>query len=416
GWSARPAGERAAYLAAIADGLERRSEDLATTMAREVGTPIERSRRVQVGLPITVFRTMADIAASPEPDEQIGHSTIVREPVGVVGAVTPWNYPLYQLAAKAAAALAAGCTVVAKPPQVAPLSALALAEVCAEVGLPPGVFNLVCGEGRVVGEAIAAHPGIDMVSFTGSTAAGARFAAVAAGTVKRVALELGGKSACVVLDDADLPTAIQAGVASCYLNNGQTCVAQTRLLVPRTMLGAAEDLVVGAAERYVCGNPLDPATTLGPLASAHQRDTVRDLIRQGRDEGARLLVGGEDPPDGPPQGYFVRPTVFSEVRSAMTIAQEEIFGPVLSLMAYDDEDDAVRIANDSRYGLSGAVWAGTRERAQRVARRLRTGQVAVNGGAFNPLAPFGGYKQSGIGRELGRYGVAEYVELKAIQA
>src|SRR5207237_3231225 len=348
-------------------------------------------------------------------EEQIGNSGVAREPVGVVGCITPWNYPLHQIVAKLAPALAAGCTVVLKPSEVAPLNAFILAEIIDEVGLPAGVFNLVSGTGPVVGEAIAGHPDIDMVSFTGSTRAGKRVSELAPQSVKAVALELGGKSPNVILDDANLEQAVTDGVGKAFLNSGQTCSALTRMLVPRSRLKEAEEIAVKAAETYTPGDPFDADTRLGPLVSDVQRKRVRGYIEKGVDEGAKLLTGGAEAPDGLEKGYFVRPTVFSEVRNDMTIAQEEIFGPVLSVIPYDDEDDAVRIANDTIYGLSGGVWSGDPEHAVKVAKRIRTGQISINGGQFNPLAPFGGYKQSGHGRELGKFGLEEFLTVKALQ-
>jgi aldehyde dehydrogenase (NAD+) len=333
----------------------------------------------------------------------------------VVGAITPWNYPLHQVAAKVAPALAAGCTVVLKPSEVAPLNAFVLAEIIHDVGLPAGVFNLVTGTGDVVGEAMSAHPDIDMISFTGSTRAGKRISEVAAGTVKRVTLELGGKSPNVILDDADLEQAVTDGVGKAFLNSGQTCSALTRMLVPRSKLAEVEAIAKAAAETYTPGDPFGESTRLGPLVSEAQRERVRGFIQKGQEEGARLVTGGAEAPEGLEQGYFVRPTVFSDVTTDMTIAQEEIFGPVLSILPYDDEEEAVRIANDTIYGLAGGVWSGDAERAKAVARRIRTGQVEVNGGSFNPMAPFGGYKQSGKGRELGKFGIEEYLETKSLQ-
>lgn len=414
-WADTPREERAKYLQRISEGLGARTEELAATIAREVGMPLTLSRIIQVGLPMMTFGSMPQILDTFGFEERIGNSLVVREPVGVVGCITPWNYPLHQIAAKVGPALAAGCTVVLKPSEVAPLNAFILAEIIDAVGLPPGVFNLVCGTGPVVGEAIASHPDVDMVSFTGSTRAGRRVSELASATVKRVTLELGGKSPNVILDDADLERAVTDGVGKCFLNSGQTCSALTRMLVPRSRLAEAEEIAVRATETYTPGDPFADTTRLGPLVSAAQRERVRAYIAKGIEEGAKLLTGGIEPPEGLERGYFVRPTVFSEVRPDMTIAQEEIFGPVLSIIPYTTEEEAIEIANGTIYGLAGGVWSADPDRALRVARRLRTGQVEVNGGAFNPLAPFGGYKQSGHGRELGTYGLAEYLEIKAIQ-
>jgi aldehyde dehydrogenase (NAD+) len=414
-WSRTPVEERAETLAAIAEALGARSDEIAATISQELGMPFAQSKAIQAGLPTMTFGSMPRLLADIAFEEEIGNSLVVREPVGVVGAITPWNFPLQQIAAKVAPALAAGCTVVLKPSEVAPLNAFILAEIVQEVGLPAGTFNLVTGTGPVVGEAIASHPGIDMVSFTGSTRAGRRVSELAAQTVKRVALELGGKSPNIILPDADLEAAVKNGVANCYLNSGQTCSALTRMLVPRERLDEAERIAAALAEGTKVGDPFAEDTRLGPLVSETQRQRVRDYINRGIEEGARLVTGGPEPPGSADRGYFVRPTVFSDVRSDMTIAQEEIFGPVLSIMPYDDEEDAIRIANDTMYGLAGGVWSGDEQHALDVARRLRTGQVEINGATFNPLAPFGGYKQSGHGRELGRYGLEEFLEVKALQ-
>jgi acyl-CoA reductase-like NAD-dependent aldehyde dehydrogenase len=361
------------------------------------------------------FGSMADLVLDAELEEQVGNSLVVREPVGVVGCITPWNYPLHQICAKVAPALAAGCTVVVKPSEVTPLNAFVLAEILEQAGLPAGCFNLVTGFGPVVGEAIAAHDDVDMVSFTGSTAAGKRVSEVASQSVKRVALELGGKSPNVILDDADLAAAVVDGIGKCYLNSGQTCSALTRMLVPRERLAEVEQLAAAVAGQLKVADPFEPDANLGPLVSETQRERVRGYIRKGIEEGAKLVAGGEGPPPGHDQGFFVQPTVFSEVTPEMTIAQEEIFGPVLAIMPYGSEDEAVEIANNTVYGLAGGVWSGDAERAKQVARRLRTGQVEINGAAFNPLAPFGGFKQSGHGRELGKYGLEEFLEVKSIQ-
>ncbi len=415
GWSQTPRERRAALLEGVAASLSARSGEIAALVARELGMPLALSKGIQAGLPTMTFSSMPGLMEEVVWEEEIGNSLVVREPVGVVGAITPWNYPLHQICAKVAPALAAGCTVVLKPSEVVPLNAFVLAEIFDEVGAPPGVFNLVTGTGPVVGEAIAADPEVDMVSFTGSTRAGRRVSELASARVKPVALELGGKSPNVILDDADLEAAVSDGVAKCFLNSGQTCSALTRMLVPRERLEEAERIAAALAEKFTPGDPFDPASRLGPLVSETQRERVRGYIRRGAEEGARLVTGGDEPPEGLERGYFVRPTVFSGVRPDMTIAQEEIFGPVLTIIPYDDEDDAVRIANDSEYGLAGGVWSGSPERAERVARRIRTGQVEINGGTFNPLAPFGGFKQSGHGRELGRYAIEEFLVAKAMQ-
>jgi len=414
-WSALPVSERTAYLTKVAEALGAHTDALADLITHEVGMPHILSQLVQVGLPLNSFATAAQVAADFTWEQEVGNSLVVREPIGVVGCITPWNYPLHQIAAKVAPALAAGCTVVVKPSEVAPLNAFVLADVMESVGLPAGVFNLVTGFGPVVGEAIAAHADVDMVSFTGSTRAGKRVTEVAAGTVKRVALELGGKSANVILSDADLATAVPDGVGKCYLNSGQTCSALTRMLVPRDRLAEAEELARTAAESFTLGDPFDPATRLGPLVSSAQRDRVRMYIDKGIGEGAKLVTGGAAAPDGIESGFFVTPTVFSDVTRDMTIAREEIFGPVLVLIPYDSEDEAVEIANDTDYGLAGGVWSRDPEHAKAVARRLRTGQVEVNGGSFNPMAPFGGYKQSGNGREFGSFGLEEFLEVKSMQ-
>ena len=414
-WSQTSVAERADWMRRISEGLAARVDEIAELIAQEVGMPVKLSNIIQAGLPTTTFGSMPKLLAELQWEEEVGNSLIVREPVGVVGAITPWNYPLHQIAAKVAPALAAGCTVVLKPSQVAPLNAALLADVVDEAGLPAGVFNLVTGRGSVIGEALARHPDVDMISFTGSTEAGRRVSEAAAGTIKRVALELGGKSPNVILEDANLEQAITDGVSKCFLNSGQTCSALTRMLVPRSRLAEAEQIAAAVAEQFKPGDPFESGTMLGPLVSEGQRKLVRDYITKGTEEGAKLVTGGVEPPQGLEQGYFVRPTVFSEVTPEMTIAQEEIFGPVLAIMPYEDDEDAVRIANDSVYGLAGGVWSADEERAKRIARRIRTGQVEINGGAFNPLAPFGGYKQSGYGRELGRFGLEEFLQIKSLQ-
>jgi acyl-CoA reductase-like NAD-dependent aldehyde dehydrogenase len=414
-WGFTEKDERRKIIQGLAEGLAARSEEIAGTISGELGMPIMFANLIQAGLPSGNMAGYAQILDDFPFEERVGTSLVVREPVGVVGAITPWNYPLHQIIAKVAPALAAGCTVVLKPSEVTPLNAFILAEIMDEVGVPAGVFNLVSGTGPVVGEAIASHPDVDMVSFTGSTRAGKRVSELGAQTVKRVHLELGGKSANIILDDADLDACIAPGVIfGCYLNSGQTCSALTRMLVPRDKQEEIVERAKAAAESVTLG-PGDSDAQLGPLVSATQRERVRGYIQKGIDEGARLVTGGTEAPDGLDKGYFVRPTVFADVTPEMTIAQEEIFGPVLVIMPYDDDDDAVRIANSTVYGLAGGVQSADIERATRVARRIRTGQVEVNGGSFNIQAPFGGYKQSGNGRELGKFGLEEFLETKSLQ-
>lgn len=412
-WAGLTPQERGDWVSKIAEGLHARREEIARTVSSEIGMPYSHAIEWQSDLPIRNFRFYADFVRGYDYDAgYVKHSMVVKEPVGVVGCITPWNYPLHQIALKVAPALAAGCTVVLKPSEVAPLTAYILAEVCDEIGLPAGVFNLVSGRGEVVGEAIASSPDIDMVSFTGSTRAGIRVSELAAQTVKKVALELGGKSANIILDDADLEAAVADGVANCYFNAGQTCTALTRMLVPADLLPQVEAIAKTAAEKFAYGDPFAEETSLGPVVNERQLARVEQLIESGVDEGATLITGGRIKPTG--VGYFVEPTVFSGVKPDMTISREEIFGPVLSIVPYTDEADAIAIANDSEYGLAGGVWSGDEERAIRVARRLRTGQVSVNGGGFNNEAPFGGYKKSGVGREAGAAGFEEYLELKSI--
>ncbi len=412
-WSRTTVGERAAWLNKLADALKQHSEEIARTISQEVGSPISMATSIQAGLPVVDVSTVAKLIQEIQLEREIGNSLIVREPVGVVGAITPWNYPLHQIMAKVAPALAAGCTVVLKPSEIAPLNAFLLAGICEGIGLPAGVLNIVCGYGPVAGEAVASHPGVDMVSFTGSLRAGRRVGALAAETIKKVTLELGGKSAFIVLEDAPLERAIASGVKNAMLNSGQTCSAWTRMIVPRSREKDVMAIAIQTLGGLKLGDPQDPATRLGPLISAAQRERVEGYIAKGREEGAQLASGGGRPA-GFPRGYYVEPTIFADVKSRMTIAQEEVFGPVLSVLPYETEEEAVEIANDTIYGLAGGVWSGDPERALRVARRMRAGQVDINGGKFNPLAPFGGYKQSGVGRELGMFGLEEYFEVKAI--
>jgi len=414
-WAFTPREERAGFLAKLQQGLNARYEEIATTITSEVGMPLKFSRRIQVGLPTAVLDSYVRLLINYPFEERIGNSLVVKEPVGVTACITPWNFPLHQVIAKMAPALAAGCTVVLKPSELAPLSAFILADIAHEAGIPAGVFNLVTGKGEIVGEALASHPEVDLVSFTGSTQAGKRVAELASQSIKRVALELGGKSASIILSDADIPGAVKGTVASCFLNSGQTCNALTRMLVPRHLYEHVAWLAVEAARSYLVGDPFAEQTRLGPLVSARQRERVRDYIRRGLTEGADILCGGPEAPEGLYFGYYIKPTIFGNVRPDMTIAREEIFGPVLSIMTYKDEDEAVRIANDTIYGLAGAVWSGDEGRAMGVARRMRAGQVDINGGCLNIHTPFGGRRQSGYGCELGRYGLEEYLDTKAFQ-
>ena len=414
-WANTSPKERGEYLMRISEKLAERADEIALVIANEVGMPLMLAKGIQVGLPTMTFSDNAQRAMDFVWEEEVGNSTLVREPAGVVAAITPWNYPLHQIANKVAASLAAGCTVVLKPSEVAPVNAFLFADIVHEVGLPAGVFNMITGLGPVVGEAIVAHPKTNMVSFTGSTRAGKRVMQLAAEMVKRVSLELGGKSANIILEDADLQKAVSDGVFKAYLNSGQTCSALTRMVVPRSRLSEVEDIAVAASAGFAPQDPITGSSLLGPLVSAAQQQRVRDYISKGIDEGARIITGGVTPPEGLEEGYYITPTIFSDVRNDMTIAQEEIFGPVLSIIPYDTEEEAVAIANDSIYGLDGGVWASTDEKAFEVARKIRTGRVEINGGAFNIFAPFGGYKQSGIGRELGEYGFEEFLEVKAIQ-
>ncbi|QRN80384.1 MAG: aldehyde dehydrogenase family protein [Nocardiopsis sp. BM-2018] len=418
-WSALTPGQRVTHLTKALELFNARLGDIADVLTRDIGAPATFATKVQAGLPSLMFRTYVDLVEEHGEryftGERVGTSLVVHEPIGVVGAITPWNYPLHQIVLKVVPALLAGNTVVLKPSEVAPLSAYSLTEVLDEAGLPAGVFNLVSGTGPVVGEAIAAHPKVDMVSFTGSTRAGTRVSQVAAETVKRVALELGGKSPNVILPGADLTKAVKRGVADVMRNTGQSCNALTRMLVHRDSYEEAVELAAAAAAKYAPGDPADEGTRMGPLVSAAQLDKVRSYVDLGVQEGARLVTGGSQPVQGRDSGYYVSPTVFADVRNDMRIAQEEIFGPVLALIAYDTVEEAVEIANDTVYGLNAAVWSGDSDEGLAVARRLRAGQVELNGGALNPRAPFGGYKRSGNGREWGLSGLEEFCEVKAVQ-
>ncbi|WP_367131606.1 MULTISPECIES: aldehyde dehydrogenase family protein [Streptomyces] len=415
GWAATPPARRGEYIAALRDALAARQDEIAATITAELGSPKGFAQRVQTGLPIAVAGSYAELAASHPFEERIGNSTVLHEPVGVVAAITPWNYPLHQVVNKVAPALAAGCTIVLKPAEDTPLTAQLFAECVDAAGVPAGVFNLVTGLGSVAGQALAEHPGVDLVSFTGSTAVGKRIGALAGAAVKRVALELGGKSASVILPGADLAKAVAANVADVCRNTGQSCNALTRTLVHADVYEEAVSLAAAAVADFAPGDPAQDGVRVGPLVNAKQHARVRGYIDKGVEEGARLVAGGATPPEGRDKGYYVTPTVFADVTPEMTIAQEEIFGPVLSFIKYEDEDEAARIANGTVYGLAAAVWAADQETAAAFARRLDAGQVEINGGGFNILAPFGGYKESGVGRELGVHGLGEYLQTKSLQ-
>lgn len=405
--------ERRDRLNRVIAAMEKRLPDIAELITAEMGAPIRIAQTVQTQVPLAVAKGFADVLDTFEFEERIGNSLVLREPYGVVGAITPWNYPLYQVVAKVLPAIAAGCPVVLKPSNEAPLSVFAFIEACEEAGLPPGTINLVSGPGRVIGERLASHPDIDFVSFTGSTGVGARVGELAGQSIKKVALELGGKSANVILDGADLATAVKVGVGNAFLNGGQTCMAWTRMLVLQNRYGEVLDLIESVVSHYTVGDPRDPATRIGPSASRSQFDTVRGFIERAQRDGARLLIGGAEPIRD--VGYYVAPTVFADVDPDSELGQEEVFGPVLAVTPFTDSDDALRIANGTPYGLSGAVWAATDDDAIAFARQVQTGQLDINGGAYNPTAPFGGYKKSGIGRELGRFGFEEYLQTKSLQ-
>ncbi|WP_060511936.1 aldehyde dehydrogenase family protein [Pseudomonas sp. NBRC 111124] len=413
-WSRTPSSVRAGYIRALAEQLKARADEMAAVITTELGMPVQWCRSVQVDGPIVGLEQYIELAGLMEEVREVGNSLVYREAVGVCAFINPWNYPLHQLIGKLAPALAAGCTVVVKPSQETPLHAFLLAEMIEAIGLPAGVFNLVSGPGAKVGEALARHPQVDMVSFTGSTGAGVRVSQAAAPSVKRVCLELGGKSPFLITADAPLEAAVRHGVQDVMINSGQTCTALTRMLLPASRYAEALDIAVDEARSLVMGDPQDPRSFLGPMCSAGQRRTVQDYIRVGQEEGARLLCGGETAP-GFERGFYVPPTLFAAVDNRMRIAQEEIFGPVLCLIPYADEAEGIALANDSPFGLSSAVWAGSRDKALQLGRQLRAGQCFVNGGAFNYQAPFGGYKQSGNGREWGEEGLNEFVEVKAIQ-
>lgn len=406
--------ERIELLEKIIDAYKRRIPEVAQVISEEMGAPLSLANAAQAPAGLGHFLTTVRVLKEFEFEQTLGNSKIIREPAGVCAFITPWNWPINQIACKVAPALAAGCTMVLKPSEVAPFNAILFAEVLDDAGVPAGVFNLVNGDGPTVGAALSSHPKIDMVSFTGSTRAGVEVAKNAAPTVKRVAQELGGKSANIILDDADFQQAISRDVFQMCTNSGQSCNAPTRMLVPQTRMDEAADIAKTAASQVKVGDPNDPGTTIGPVVSGVQYEKIQDLIQAGIDEGAKLEIGGTGRPDGLNAGYYIKPTVFSHVTNEMSIAQQEIFGPVLSLIGYENDEDAVKIANDTVYGLSGYVSSSDPERARNVARKIRTGNVHINGAGPDQQAPFGGYKQSGNGREWGRFGLEEFLETKAI--
>ncbi|MFL2493733.1 MAG: aldehyde dehydrogenase family protein [Candidatus Thalassarchaeum sp.] len=414
-WSKTSVEERIDFLNMLSQAIKGRTEELTELITSEVGTPVNYCRGAMVGTPRVVSRSYAKILEDYVWEEEVRNSLVVKEPIGVVAMITPWNYPLHQIIGKVAPAIAAGCTMVVKPSKEAPLNSFVLADIIHEIGLPPGVFNLVSGHGREIGEVLSCHPDVDMVSFTGSTGAGVRVSELAAPSVKRVTLELGGKSANIILDDADIARAASSSIHDCFGNSGQECSALTRLLVPESKKQEVIDVISSKITKYTVGDPMDESKRCGPMVSSRQQESVSSYIAAGIEEGATLVAGGLGMPDGLDKGYFVRPTVFSDVTPKMTIFREEIFGPVLSITTFSTEEEAIEMANDSEYGLSGGVWSSDEERAMRVARAMRTGQISINGGLFNISAPFGGYKLSGNGRELGIHGLEEFLEIKAIQ-
>jgi aldehyde dehydrogenase (NAD+) len=406
--------ERLALLERIVVAYQAHYDEMVEIISLDVGAPRWLAKAAQAAAPLGHLHEMIRVLGDYQFEERRGSTLVRKEPIGVCGLITPWNWPVNQIACKVVPALAAGCTMVLKPSEIAPLSGYLWARIMDEAGVPAGVFNLVNGDGPTVGQAIASHPGIDLVSFTGSTRGGIAVAMAAAPTVKRVTQELGGKSANIILDDADFEAAVSGGVQSCVLNSGQSCNAPTRMLVPRSRLAEAVAVAKAAAEQVRVGDPFADGVTIGPVVSEAQFDKIQRLIRKGMEEGAELVTGGPGRPEGLAKGYYVRPTVFTNVTNDMTIAREEIFGPVLSIIGYDDEEDAIRIANDTPYGLSGYVSSADVERAQRVAKRIRSGNVHINGARPDFGAPFGGYKQSGNGREWGVQGFEEFLEVKAV--
>jgi len=417
-WAATPVAKRAEYLNALADGIEARRDDLCDALTMTLGIPRHQAYHFQLAPPIEGLRFYAGLGDHVDKTERIDNILITQEPVGVCVLIDPWNYPLFQLIGKVAPALMAGCTMVAKPAEQTPLCDVIFAEIADEAGLPAGVFNMITGIGADIGPVLSSHPDVDMVSFTGSTRAGISVAQSAAPGIKRVCQELGGKSAFIITEDAPLDEAVPYGVDNVMMMAGQTCDALSRMLVPASLYDRVAELAVQAAEAHTVGDPFDPQTTIGPMSSQAQKSRVIAHIKTGSEEGAELLTGGAERPGGLTKpfsdGAFVQPTIFGAVTPDMTIAREEIFGPVLSIMTYDDLDEAITIANDSEYGLSSAVWAGTAEQATQIAKRLEAGQCFIQGGSFSVKAPFGGFKQSGNGREWGVKGLEEYLETKAI--
>lgn len=415
-WSQTSAAEREAFLRQLAAEAEKRNADLTQTILDELGMPIQHAADFQVDPLGIICESFADKAKYMEEEDRVGNSTILKEPIGVCAMINPWNYPIWQMIGKVAPAIAAGCTMVVKAASQTPSHLFIFAEMCDAVGLPAGVFNMVHGTGKEIGPRLSSHQDVDLVSFTGSTAAGIQVSNAAASTVKRVCLELGGKSPYVITGEADLKAAIDFGIEDVMVNTGQTCNALTRMVIHESVYDAAVDLAKAKAEALLVGDPSDPDVFVGPMSSEGQKQTVIDYINKGIAEGARLVTGGTDMPEGLTQGCYVAPTVFADVTNDMTIAQEEIFGPVLSMIRYSNTDEAIDIANDTPYGLAAAVWAGDQDKALAIAKRIRAGQCAINGGEPNHEAPFGGYKESGNGREFGEAGLHEYCELKAIQS